>query len=267
MVSRMDESLPYQGNIPNADEFSEIRSQWRVSMAGDELLRSKAIDLTISSSRYNFGYQWDWCGIPIIRHPDDIVLQQEIVWALKPTHIIETGVARGGSLALSASLMEMTGITGRVLGLDIQILPHARDALQGWISKGTVELFECDSTSNEAISCTKKFLGDVKTPVLMVLDSNHSHRHVLNELTSLTPLLPPGSIVMVADTIIEEMPETFYSDRPWARGNNPLTAVREFLDKRTDFEPELRWGRRSLMGECRDGIIIKLKNDLSQSKA
>ena len=255
----MEKSASYSHEIPDGSEFTGTRNLWRTDMGNSQELRDQAIELTVISNEFQYGYQWEWCGVPIIRHPDDIVLQQEIMWSLKPTHVIETGVARGGSLTLSSSLMEIVGHQSKVLGLDIQILPHALEALKPWTLDGRIELLESDSTSSIAINATKVFLGNIQTPVLLVLDSNHSHEHVLSELQTLTPLLPVGSIVIVADTIVEEMPEDYYPNRPWGRGNNPLTAVKKFLNLNSDFQLDLRWSRRSLMGECRDGILIKVK--------
>jgi cephalosporin hydroxylase len=256
----MEKSASYSNDIPNETEFNNSRNLWRSKMGDSKPLRNKAIDLTIASNEFQYGYQWEWCGVPIIRHPDDIVLQQEIMWNLKPTHVIETGVARGGSLTLSSSLMETAGNQSKVLGLDIQILPHAINALQPWTIDGRIELLETDSTSSIAIKTVRGFLGWNQTPALLVLDSNHSHEHVLNELQALAPMLPIGSIVIVADTIVEEMPEDYYPNRPWGRGNNPFTAVKEFLNLNSDFQLDQRWCRRSLMGECRDGVLIRTKN-------
>jgi cephalosporin hydroxylase len=256
----MEKSASYSQDIPNETEFGHTRQLLRTKMGDSKELRKKAIDLTVASNEFQYGYQWEWCGVPIIRHPDDIVLQQEIMWSLKPTHVVETGVARGGSLALSASLIEMTGKQAKVLGLDIQILPHALEALQPWTIDGRIELLETDSTSSIAIKTARGFLGGNQTPALLVLDSNHSHEHVLNELQALAPMLPVGSIVIVADTIVEEMPEDYYPNRPWGRGNNPFTAVKEFLMLNPDFQLDQRWCRRSLMGECRDGVLIRTKN-------
>jgi cephalosporin hydroxylase len=253
----LEKSLPYQNAIPNAEEFAIQRENWRDAMGRDRDLRSKAIELITLSGVHNYGYQFEWCGVPIIRHPDDMVLQQEIVWGIKPSHIIETGIARGGSLVLSASLMSMSGTMPKVLGLDIQILPHTHEALKNWVSKDYIQLLECDSTSVSAINEVKNFLLDTDSPALLVLDSNHTHDHVLNELQNLAVLLPPKSVVIVADTIVEEMPEGSYPNRPWARGNNPFTAVHEFISKFPEFEIDTRWSRRSLMGECRDGILVK----------
>lgn len=254
----MEKSESYSHEIPNDVEYAKLRETWRAEMGASQELRDQAIGLTVASNKFNYGYQWEWCGIPIIRHPDDIVLQQEIMWKLKPSHVVETGVARGGSLVLSASLLAMQGQVGKVLGLDIQILPHALSSLAPWTSSGRIELLECDSASQIAVSRVRDFLQGSTTPSLLVLDSNHSHQHVLNELNALAPLLSNGSIIIVADTIIEEMPANYYPERPWGPGNNPLSAVNSFLKVNTDFKIDTRWSRRSLMGECRDGILIRV---------
>jgi cephalosporin hydroxylase len=253
----MNNAKSYDQSVPDANEFLDTREKWRTELADDELLRSHAIELVVESNKHNYGYQWEWCGVPIIRHPDDIVLQQEIMWNLKPTRVIETGVARGGSLVLSASLMSMIGTVPRVLGLDIQILPHAHGSLKRWTDEGGIELFEGDSTSDAAVSRVKTFINNVSEPCLLILDSNHSHEHVLCELNSLAPLLPIGSIVIVADTIVEEMPENYYTNRPWGRGDNPYSATQRFLQINRNFEMDLRWSRRSLLGECRDGVLMR----------
>ena len=245
--------------VPNDLEFTKLRNSWRHEMAKSEQLRKKAVELTVLSNNYSYGYQWEWCGVPIIRHPDDIVLQQEIVWSLKPSHIIETGIARGGSLVLSSSLMNLYSEGGVVLGLDINILDHTVEKLNPWVEKKQILMFECDSASSSASSHIKRFLQDNVKPVLVVLDSNHTHEHVYNELNCISPLIPVGSVIIVADTIIEEMPADHYSNRPWGIGNNPLTAINKFLELNDNFQRDERWSRRSLLGEFREGIIIKNK--------
>jgi len=247
----------YNSDIPNAALFERDREVNRNSLAVDTDLRKQAIELAISADKHKYGYQWEWCGVPIIRHPDDIVLQQEIVWNLKPIRIIESGIARGGSLMLSSSLMEMYSNESKVLGLDIRIFSHALDALSDKIHQGKIEVFEGDSASKEAREKVESFISTSSKPLLLVLDSNHSHKHVLRELECFGPLIPSGSIVIVADTIISEMPENYYENRPWGKLQNPLTAVEEFLSRNKDFQKSTKWGRRSLMGECRDGILVK----------
>lgn len=253
----MERSMSHSNDIPNAKEFETIRNNWRQDMADSKELRLKALELIILSDKFHYGYLWEWCGIPIIRHPDDIVLQQEIMWKLKPKSVIETGIARGGSLALSASLMKMYSPDAKVLGLDNLILEHTCDALRSWIQDGQIEIYECDSNSNVAVEVATKFLNFTQEPSLLVLDSNHTHDHVLGELNGIASLLPVGSVVMVADTLISEMPQNYYSDRPWDKDNNPRSAVCAFLASNKDYELDKRWARRSLLGEFRDGILVK----------
>lgn len=254
----MTKSDAYESDIPDNDAFSRQREVWRFNLASDNELREKALGLTVLANSHNYGYQWQWCGVPIIRHPDDIVLQQEIMWELKPTRVIETGVARGGSLVLSSSLMAMYTRLGKVLGIDLQILDHAHNALAPWITSNQIEVLESDSTSELARQKITDFVVGCNGPVLAVLDSNHSHKHVLGELELISNILPVGSIIMVADTIVEEMPEGYYMNRPWNRGSNPLTAVNEFLGSNHSYVRDERWSRRSLMGECRDGILLRV---------
>ena len=247
----------YSEKIPDDTNFKETRESSKNRMGEDQGLRKQAIELTVQADKYKYGYQWEWCGVPIIRHPDDIVLQQEIVWNLKPQKIIETGVARGGSLVLSSSLMSLYTDSSKVLGIDLKIFDHARSSLATWIRNGKIEIFESDSTSLDSVDRVKQFLNEESKPVLLVLDSNHSEEHVLKELIALSPLIPSGSVIMVADTIVQEMPIDYYQDRPWGRDDNPLTAVNRFLSGHPNFTLDKHWCRRSLMGECRDGILIK----------
>lgn len=254
----MDKFLTNSHGIPGSSEFTAQREIWRKQMSESIEIRKQAIELTESSSRFLYGYQWEWCGVPIIRHPDDIVLQQEIMWSLRPGSVIETGIARGGSLVLSSTLMNLYGGKSKVLGIDNQILAHTTNALEPWTKDGSIEIHECDSTSELAKDLISKFLDDGNKPSLLVLDSNHTHKHVLSELELITPLLASGSIIIVADTIINEMPSDFYPNRPWNQKDNPLTAVNQFLAQNKNFRLAEQWSRRSLMGECRDGILVKV---------
>jgi cephalosporin hydroxylase len=128
------------------------------------------------------------------------------------------------------------------------------------VEREQIYIYECDSASTSASTYVKNFLIGNKDPVLVVLDSNHTHEHVFNELNCFASLIPVGSVIIVADTIIEEMPIDYYPNRPWSIGNNPLTALNRFLDFNSNFKIDERWSRRSLMGEFRDGIITKISN-------
>jgi cephalosporin hydroxylase len=249
----------HQTSIPGKQEFETERQAWRNATAEDSQLRATAIDFQVACSAHNYTYQFEWMGVPIIRLPDDIVILQELIWSLKPSKVIETGIARGGSLILSASLMKMTNDHASVLGLDLQIFPHTKNAIENSQFADSIKMWEGDSSSASAVDVVKEFLKEEDKPCLLILDSDHTHSHVLNELNALAPLLPSHSIVMVADTLIEELPVDFYSDREWAPGNNPLTALNEFLAENGEsFKREFQWGRRAVQSEFRDGIISKI---------
>ena len=252
------DQLTYHTDIPNAQEFSEVRDKWRQGLANDSELRLDALELFEKANKYFYGYQWEWNGIPIIRQPEDIMLQQEIVFNFRPSLIVETGVARGGSVALSSDLMKLIKVKPRVLGIDIKIFNHAKQSLAGYLKENTVELIESDSTSEIVVKRLNDLLTEINgKPILMIFDSNHSHSHVINELNTLAMLAPVGSVIMVADTIIDEMPLNYYKNRPWNKTSNPLTAVNEFLSNNKNFELDSRWNKRTLLGEFRNGILIK----------
>lgn len=244
--------------VPGTDEFAQDRRTWRADFGADEALRKRAVELQIAADQHHYTYTWEWLGVPIIRLPDDVCVLQELVWEYRPECIIETGVARGGSLLLNASLQRLTGLEPRVLGIDILILDHTRSALGGHPLAAGIELLEAGSTDDKAVETVRRFLGGAGT-ALLILDSNHTHDHVLSELRRLGPLLPVGAYVLVADTLIEEFPEGYYEDRPWDRGNNPFTAARQFVAESVDFEFDFDWSRRALVSEFRDGVIRRVR--------
>ena len=251
----------YHEAIPNDAEFRAMRDEWRSQFSRNEEVHSLALSSWLAASRLNYGYQWEWNGVPVIRWPDDIVLLQELIWQYKPALMIETGVARGGSVVMAASLMAASGIPPNVLGVDIAISPHTLQALSSSIWASSIELLEADSVGAEAVSTVRQRIGTLKDDqsVFLTLDSDHSEGHVLAELMALAPLLPVGSFVLIADTIIEELPEDLLSDRPWGKGNSPMSALRKFLASNSDYEVAPQWNRRAMHSEFRDGIICRTK--------
>lgn len=243
--------------FPGNAEFMEERQANLAALAQDADLRKQALALQEKAEAHKYGYQQLFCGVPIIRLPDDIHAFQEAVWSERPNFIVETGIARGGSLVMSAALMAMCGMSGRVLGLDILILSHARQAVENSPFHTSIQLWEGDSASEAAAAVVGDFVGDLRTaePGFLVLDSDHTHSHVLAELELLSPLLPKGSLIFVADTLIEELPLNHYPDRNWGPGNNPMTAVTQFIQENKDFEAAPEWGRRALVTEFRDGVL------------
>lgn len=257
-ASSAEQQLSHDTVVPGADEFAGSRAEWRASLAGDEPLRQQAIGLQEAADAHHYTYTWEWLGVPIIRLPDDVVVLQELFWSYRPQRVVETGVARGGSVLLDASLMRLCDETPAVLGIDLKIFPHTREALFGHPMAEGVELLESDSTTDSAAAATSAFLDGAQRAVL-ILDSNHTHDHVLAELRLLAPLLPVGGLVLVADTLVEEFPAGYYPDRPWDKGNNPLTAVRAFLSENSDFAVADDWSRRALVTEFRDGVIRRIR--------
>jgi cephalosporin hydroxylase len=256
--STQEEQRSHDDLVPATDEFAASRREWRAALAADDALREQAIRLQTEADRHHFTYTWEWLGVPIIRLPDDVVVLQELFWSYRPQRVVETGVARGGSMLLDASLMRLCGEEPAVLGIDLQIFAHTHDALRNHPAAEGVTLLEADSTSQRAKHAARDFLGDADRAVL-VLDSNHTHDHVLGELRELAPLLPEGGLVLVADTLVEELPAGYYQNRPWDRGDNPATAVAAFLAERDDFEIASEWSRRALVTEFRDGVLRRVE--------
>ncbi|HEV2602646.1 MAG TPA: cephalosporin hydroxylase family protein [Microvirga sp.] len=181
-----------------------------------------------------YSYNFDWLGVPIIQYPQDLVAIQEIIWRTKPDLIVETGVARGGSLIFYASMLRLLNNGGRVVGIDIDIRPHNRDSIEQHPLGELITLIEGSSTE---LSVIAQVVEHAKTSqrTMVVLDSNHTKDHVARELELYSPLVGRGSYLIVLDTVVEYMRPGDVVDRPWSKGNNPLNAVEEFLQKNNRF--------------------------------
>ena len=223
-------------------------------METDAALRRDALDLFIRMCRYRYSYNFSWLGRPIIQFPDDIVAVQEIVWRVKPDLIVETGIAHGGSLMLWASLLHVLGGDRRVVGVDIEIRPQNRAEIERHPLASRITMIEGSSTDPTVLEEVRRH-GKRHSTVMVVLDSNHTHDHVLRELQLYSPLVTPGSYLVVMDTVVESMPADFYPDRPWGRGNNPATAVREFLKSTMDFAVDHEIDRKLLLSVAPGGYL------------
>jgi cephalosporin hydroxylase len=186
-------------------------------------------------TRHKYAYNFSWMGRPIIQFPQDMLAMQEIMWNSKPDLVIETGIAHGGSLIYYASLLEMLGGDGYVLGIDIDIRSHNRAAIENHPMSGRIQMIEGSSTGQKTIDAVKAHAED-KQSVLLILDSNHTHEHVLAELQAYAPLVTKGNYAVVFDTLLEYMPDDLVQDRSWGRGNNPKTAVDAYLQSTDRFE-------------------------------
>lgn len=204
------------------------------AMSVDSGLKEITSDWFIKSCNYKYSYNFEWMGRPIIQYPQDIIAMQEIIWKVKPDLIIETGIAHGGSLIFYASMLELIGRDGEIIGVDIDIRKHNRIEIEKHPMFKRIKLIEGSSTDQKTINIIKHMAKE-KNNVLVVLDSNHTHEHVLKELELYSSFVSKESYLIVYDTIIEDMPEGFFLDRPWDRGNNPKTAVSEFLKSNDRF--------------------------------
>jgi len=183
---------------------------------------------------------------------------QEIIWRVKPNLIIETGIAHGGSLIFYASMLELIGGNGQVLGVDVDIREHNRVEIEKHPMFKRITMVQGSSTDEDVIKQIYDFARG-RNPVLVVLDSNHTHAHVLRELELYSPLVTKGSYLVVFDTIIEDMPHDFFSDRPWGKGNNPKTAVWEFLKTNDRFEIDKDIENKVLITVAPDGYLQCVK--------
>jgi cephalosporin hydroxylase len=191
--------------------------------------------------------------------PQDIVAMQEIIWRVKPDLIIETGIAHGGSLIFYASMLELIGGGGRVIGIDVEIRAHNRSEIEKHPMAKRISMIEGSSTEPEIIQQVRG-LADGCRRILVALDSNHSHDHVRRELELYSPLVTKDSYLVVFDTAVEDMPDNFFPDRPWKKGNNPKTAVWEFLKTTDRFVVDKETENKLLITVAPDGYLRCVKD-------
>jgi cephalosporin hydroxylase len=210
-------------------------------------------------NRRKYSYHFEWMGRPVIQYPQDILAVQEIIWSVKPDLIIETGIAHGGSLIFSASMLELNATSGgpqdaEVLGIDIDIRAHNRAAIDAHPMIRRIAMIEGSSVAPEVISQVKAKAAS-KRSVLVLLDSNHTHDHVLAELEAYANLVTIGSYCVVFDTVIEDLPNDAFNDRPWGKGNNAKTAVWDFLRRHPEFEIDKSIQHKLLITVAPDGYL------------
>lgn len=240
-------------------KFNQEKKELIASNAINEKLQKAKEDFNIESNKAKYSYNFSWMGRPIIAYPQDMLAMQEIIWELKPDLIIEAGIAHGGSLVYYASLLELLGGEGLVLGLDIDIRSHNRDLIETHPMMKRVQMIEGDSTSLEIASQVYEIAKDKKR-VLVCLDSNHTHDHVLKELHLYAHLVSVGSYCVVFDTIVEELPSDYMpGGRDWNPGNNPKTAVFDFLNFNEDFEIDKSIDNKILISVAPDGYLKRVK--------
>jgi len=241
------------------DTFESEKRQNIQKLGESPDLHALSMQWIAEVSRHKYSYHFTWLGRPVIQFPQDLIAMQEIIWRVRPSLIIETGVARGGSLIFYASMLELIGGVGRVIGIDIDIREHNRREIEKHPMSQRIDLFEGSSIEPNIINHIFD-LAENCAPILVALDSNHTHDHVLRELDAYSSLVTRNSYLVVFDTVIEDMPDDFFPDRPWARGNSPKTAVREFLSKNSRFVLDEEYNSKLLVTVARGGYLRCIKD-------
>jgi cephalosporin hydroxylase len=218
--------------MDDRQQFDADRAERLNKLAGAPLPEARAF--FEASLPLLYSYNFDWLGLPIIQYPQDVMATQEIVWRTKPDLIIETGIARGGSLVLYASLLKLIGNGGRVIGIDIDIRPHNRQAIEEHTLADAIHLIQGSSIDEATVEAVRAQVNGAER-IMVVLDSMHTADHVLRELELYSPFVTKGCYLIVFDTVIEFMPPETVSDRPWGKGNSPYNAVQKFLETNDRF--------------------------------
>ena len=229
--------------MTQSDEFKREVEDNITQLGRDEELRWMTLSWVKAASRHKYTYNFSWMGRPVIQFPQDIVAVQELIWRVRPDLVIETGIAHGGSLIASASMLAMLDYCDaveagetldpraprrRVVGIDVDIRAHNRMAIERHPMAHRIDMIEGSSIAPDVVARVHEIAKQYQT-VFICLDSDHTGQHVLAELEAYAPLTGRGSYCCVFDTLIEDMPDEMFSERPWGRGNNPKTAVWEYL--------------------------------------
>jgi len=241
-------------------EFEGERRRHCLELGADQAIREQALDCVANAERHNYSYLWSWMGAPIVQMPPDIVVTQEIIWKARPDVVIETGVARGGSVIFYASILTLVG-KGKVVGVDIDIRAHNRDTIEKHPMASRIALIEGSSIDPETIARVKAEIP-AGAAVMLVLDSDHSKNHVLAELRALSSLVTQGQFLIVADTILgrltpEQTPKA--RSRFWPPGDEPLAAVREFLVENDRFRPDEEVNGKMILSSSPGGYLRCVK--------
>jgi cephalosporin hydroxylase len=242
------------------------------ALAKNTQLQKKSLEWFFETAKHNYSYNFSCLGRPIIQYPQDMVAMQELIWQIKPDLIIETGIAHGGSLILSASMLAMLDLCDaieagatinpsasrrKVLGIDIDIRAHNRTAIEAHPMASRIQMIQGSSISSEVIEQVHSIAANYER-ILVCLDSNHSHAHVLAELHAYAQLTSKGSYCCVFDTVVEDMPDEMFSDRPWGPGDNAKTAVWEYLQTNSDFEIDKSIQHKLLVTVAPDGYLRRI---------
>lgn len=229
----------------------------------DQPLQIAAQAFMNASVKAQYSYNFSWMGRPIIQYPQDILAMQQLIWQVQPDLIIETGIAHGGSLIFSASMLELNAACGgpkdaEVMAVDIDIRAHNRAAIEAHPMSRRITMIQGSSVAPEIVEQVRaKTLG--RQRVMISLDSNHTHAHVLAELQAYAPMTSVGSYCVVFDTVIEDQPAQAYPDRPWGPGDNPKTAVWAYLKEHPEFQIDRQIDHKLMISVAPDGYLKRVR--------
>jgi cephalosporin hydroxylase len=255
----------------NVSDFAEEVANRIDAMSRNDRLQADAAEFMRTSLLSQYSYNFAWMSRPIIQYPQDMVAMQELIWRVRPDLIIETGIAHGGSLIFSASMLALLDMADaiesgatldpaksnrKVLGIDIDIRAHNRAAIEAHPMASRIQMIQGSSIAPEVVAQVREIAAGYER-VLVCLDSNHTHGHVMAELDAYAPLTSVGSYCVVFDTIVEDVPADMFLDRPWGPGDNPKTAVREYLKAHTEFEVDVTIQHKLLITVAPDGYLTR----------
>jgi cephalosporin hydroxylase len=258
--SMIDESIKFhqQKKIITKEEFFELNSVSADRMSSDNELRTKALEVLVAADKHRWIHQNTWMGEPVLNLPQDMFALQEIIYKSRPEFIIEVGIAWGGSLLFESTILEIIG-GEKVIGVDIFIPKDLRTRLKGHsLLHKRIELIEGSSTSSDVIDRIKQTINNSKK-VMVILDSFHTHEHVLNELNVYSQFVGKGQYLICSDTIVEYIPEQKHRTRPWGPGNNPATAVKQFISENTRFYVDKDIDKKLLFSCHPGGYLVAAK--------
>lgn len=251
------------------NNFFEQRADRILKNSKNPNLVQAAQEFMAESLIPQYSYNFEWLGRPIIQYPQDMAAMQEIIWQVRPDLIIETGIAHGGSLIFSASMLALLDVCDaieqsksidpsksarKVLAVDIDIRTHNRDAVEAHPMASRIQMIQGSSIDPNIVQQVK-YIAAMHRNILVCLDSNHTHSHVLAELQAYAPLTSLGSYCVVFDTIIDDFPKEMFPDRPWGPKNNPRTAVAEYLRSHPEFEVDVSWENKVLITVASGGFL------------
>jgi cephalosporin hydroxylase len=241
------------------ERFEQQKRESIQALAKDAALQRQGQEFILATGRHRYTYNFTWLGRPVIQFPQDLMAIQEIIWQVQPAVVVETGIAHGGSLIFHASLLELLGGDGEVIGVDIDIRAHNRAAIEAHPMAKRILLIQGSSTDEAIVKRVRDRIAG-RGPVVVILDSDHTHAHVERELELYSPLVKAGSYLVVMDTQIELLPEGHFTDRTWNKGNNPMTAVHAFLKRNDRFAIDQDYNAKLLISVAPDGYLKCVKD-------